>query len=90
MGSFIIYTLQIKKDKVDETCSMLGKDEKFMHRLVGRSEGKRLLVIDIDGRIILEWILKKYNGCGLIHQLRIGSSSRLMNTVMNLQVLLTA
>ena len=37
-----------------------------VHRvLVGKHEGKRSLGIDVDGRIILRWIFRKWDGgCG--------------------------
>jgi hypothetical protein len=45
MGNFIIYTLPIKKDKVDKTCRMRGKMRNSCTGLVGTPDGKRLLVL---------------------------------------------
>jgi hypothetical protein len=57
---------------------------------VGKSEGKdHSQVLDLDGRIILEWILKKWFGKGVdwIHLNQDRDQRRdLVNTVMNLRV----
>jgi hypothetical protein len=48
--------------------------------LVGESEGDHLKNLDVDGRIILEWILEKYDGklwTGFFW-LRIGTIGRLV------------
>jgi hypothetical protein len=42
------------------TCSMHGRDEKCIQNFHRKPEGKRTLGrLRVDGRIILEWIIRK-------------------------------
>jgi hypothetical protein len=44
---------------MEGACSTHGRDNKCIHHLVGKSEGKISEDTGVDGRIILEWILKE-------------------------------
>jgi hypothetical protein len=55
--------LKIKDDAMDGACSSIGEVRSTYKILVGESEMKRPRGRQgVDGRIILEWILKKYDG----------------------------
>jgi hypothetical protein len=50
----------MKDNKMGEACSMQKRDEKSIKNISRKPERKRTFRdIDIDGSIILKWILKK-------------------------------
>jgi uncharacterized membrane protein YjdF len=68
VGSFFVCD-QVKEDEMGGHVARMGVSRNVYRSLAGESEG-------VDGRIILEWILRKYDGkvwTGFIW-LRIGNS----------------
>jgi len=64
MKSFIISPNIIRMIKMGEVCGTYGRDYESVQKswpenLKGRQHSKYL---DVDGIIILEWILEKYGG----------------------------
>jgi hypothetical protein len=61
---FVAYSCTLhltREDQMDRVCGTRGKDENCLHSLVRKPKGKRRLDLDIDRRIILRRILKKYD-----------------------------
>jgi hypothetical protein len=53
---------------MDKACSTYRRENAKMHTgfLVQQPEGNRHFEdVDIDGRVILKWILNRMGGCGL-------------------------
>ena len=54
---------QIKNKELNAACSTYGGEERCIQVLVGRPKGKRQLGRSgVDGRILLKWIIKKWDG----------------------------
>jgi hypothetical protein len=57
---------QIKEDEIGRACNGIIEKKTACKILVGRPEGKDPLKgIGLDGRVLLEWVLKYGIGCGL-------------------------
>jgi hypothetical protein len=71
----------IKENEIGGACRTDGRDEKCLQYFGWKTEGRDYSEhLDVDGRIILEWILGKYVGnlwAGFIW-LRIGISNGLL------------
>jgi len=69
----------IRVIKLGGACCMQGTDEEWVHNFGRKNlKGRDLLEnVDVDGRIILEWILEKPSG-------NVWTKRALVNTVMNL------
>jgi hypothetical protein len=85
---FMIYPLhtkyysggKMKEHKKGGDCGTPGGEEKYITDLVREPQGNTPLQRDVDRKIILKWILKKYGGrvrSGLM-QLSIGTSGGLL------------
>ena len=54
---------KIETNEMGRACGAYGGDRGVHRVLVGKPEGKRLLGDqDVDGRIILRWIFRKWEG----------------------------
>jgi hypothetical protein len=54
---------QIKEEEMDRTCRMHGREQKCVWDLVGKPDAKdHLEDLGIDGRTILQWVLRKETG----------------------------
>jgi hypothetical protein len=71
----------MKEDKIGGSCSMHGKYKKYIKIWSGNLKGRYYSEdLGIDGKIILEWVLGKWDGkvwTGCIW-LRIGISGRFL------------
>jgi hypothetical protein len=94
MRSFITCTLRHtwlgwsnQGAEVHGTCSTHGRDEKCIQNFGRELKGRALENLDVDRRIILEWILGKQDGVLWIGFTWLRVQWRaLLNTVMNLRV----
>jgi hypothetical protein len=53
----------IKRNSTGGTCGTYGVEERCIQGFGGKTQGKATWkIINVDGRIILNWILKKVDG----------------------------